>query len=422
MLDHLRDQALLEGMLSKYGARVSIVRSDGTRADPEEIKAEVKGLLDKLGKVTQQRDEWRERAQLAEGQLRKMGVRILREQAARNIALGEARDRWVEKQQGDKDYVQDVIYTVKRFVGHFGEGTLLTELQGREEDLAAWLGGLRRADGKPLGAGRRREVRRAVLRFLTESGLDLERKRVPRPSQTDVRNDRGPIRWLSRKQAETLARSLPQPYRDLFLVQVGLGLRPDELITLKRADFSDGLESVTLSPLGPLTLKEGSRVIKLPESVRGILRRRLRSGDVIFPAANGRPYNDARVFDRHFRAALTTAAKAARIPIKVDCRTGRRTCATLLLAAGVPVVALGKILGDDPSTVLEHYGAVLPESQDPSPAALNISRRPLEDPGRGRPWSPRAASRRAALRAGSARDPGASPSRRRAAPSRPDGG
>lgn len=109
-----------------------------------------------------------------------------------------------------------------------------------------------------IGAGRRLEVRRAVLRFLTDAGLDIDRKLVKRPGKKDIRNDRAPIRWLTKQQAKDVAEKLPQPWADCFRVQVAMGLRPDELPTLKRVDFDAECTTLKLSPFEHLTLKEGS--------------------------------------------------------------------------------------------------------------------------------------------------------------------
>jgi len=69
--------------------------------------------------------------------------------------------------------------------------------------------------------------------------VELHRKSIHRPSKKDVRNDRGNIRWLSKKMATDVAEKLADPWKEVFRIQVGLGLRPDELITLKREDFTE---------------------------------------------------------------------------------------------------------------------------------------------------------------------------------------
>lgn len=297
--------------------------------------------------------------------------------------LEDAATEWKKNFVGkDSDHTKIVGYDLDRFVTHFKPGTVLDQMEGREKEIDVWLRGLmtkarKASEGKPerparpISAGRRAQIRRHVLRFLEDSGVMLERKAVKTVKRKEIRAGRGSIRWLERSQAEKVAEYLAQPWRDLFRVQVALGLRPDELITLKREDFSEKHDMVTLSPLEHLTLKQGSRTIKVPEVIRPVIKRRLESAAVLFPdPATGVPWTNPKYYNRAYLAALKAAGAAAGVPFKMDCRIGRRTCATLLLDAGVSVKHVADILGDDPATIIEHYGAKIQDRLDPSAAAL----------------------------------------------------
>jgi integrase len=305
---------------------------------------------------------------------------LYRAAVGRKVRLGpsptlrESCAAWLELFKGrDADHMKNVAWDLRRFVARFGGDTRLDALDGRERELDAWLRGLQAMQGPRAGklitAGRRAQIRRHVLRFLRESGAGLNERAIPAPGRDDVRADRAPIRWLTKRQAEQLAGALAQPWADMFRVQVGLGLRPDELITLKRADFGEGLRRCTLSPLGPLTLKQGPRTLSVPERVRAIVRRRLQSGDVVFPnPRSGVAWGNAKYFDRHYRRALRATAVA--LPFMPDCRTGRRTCGSILLRAGRSTEDVAAMLGDNPATIREHYAAILPHEVDSSPAAI----------------------------------------------------
>ena len=317
--------------------------------------------------------------------------------------LGEACAAWLAKYKGrDADHTKNTGYDLWRFVKHFdpekngipaGSKVEVDDFAGREKDIDVWLRGMTKkkkvlgelqkdpvtGEEKPLveyrdvpvGAGRRAQIRRAVLRFLEDSGAAIHRKSVTTIKKKEVRAGRGRIRWLEREQAEAMAKALPAPWNDYFRVQVALGPRPDELITLKRDDFPEDFKTMTLSPLGDLTLKQGSRSVQVPEAVRGIIKRRLEKSDVVFPdPATGKPWENPKDYNKAYNRALKAAAEAAGIMTKVDCRIGRRTCASLLLRAGKSVEAVASILGDDPATIREHYAAILPHEVDPSAAAL----------------------------------------------------
>jgi integrase len=296
--------------------------------------------------------------------------------------LAEAAEKWIAAYQGrDPDHMQTVAWEVRRFVRDFGPKTLVEEVQ--EGQIATWLRGITRRGGHgektsaPLSPGRRNAVRLIVLRFLEDSGGRVERKLVPAASAGEVRAKRGPVRWLERDQAEALAGALPEYWRDVWRVQVGLGLRPSELLALHRQNFSGDLAQLTLAPLGVLTLKTGSRAINVPEPVREILRRRFLAAPLAFPRLDGpgagrEPWTPAW-FYRSYRRVLREAA--ARMPppgigIKLDARAGRRTCGSLLLRAGMPLEAVAAILGDDPNTIREHYARILAHEVDPSAAAI----------------------------------------------------
>jgi len=206
-----------------------------------------------------------------------------------------------------------------------------------------------------------------------------------------VRASRGPIRWLEREQAEALGETLDGYWSDVWRVQVGLGLRPTELITLKRSDFNGNYSECTLQELDGHTLKTGSRKLQVSERVREILKRRLNGNDLVFPQINNRKKKHAgkawhsehwfcRKYVRVLRAAVATMNETIAaclqpddpltIRIDVDARTGRRTSGSLLLRADWSIEAVAAFLGDDARTVKEHYAALLSEELNPEAAAV----------------------------------------------------
>lgn len=355
-----------------------------------EARKSLADLQDALTSSRQTADEWKRRAIAAEGQLARMGKQANKNRAAIDgLTLQDALTAWKKTLTGDSDYVANQQGDAAMFVRKFGEKTMLTDVADKAKQIDLWIRGIKRLgkkqeDGKriekTIGASRRQEIRRVVLRFLRESGAEMDAKAIKRPSKKDVRNDRGAIRWLTRDQAQAVAGAIVNPYyADCFRVQLALGLRPDELLTLKKADFSElgGKMTLTLSPLGNLTLKEGSRSVIVPEHVRPILTRRMEGEKTILfdyvgrtVKKAGQPWPDAKFFDRKYIKALRTGGKAAGVPFELDCRVARRTCATLLLGAGVAPKAVADILGDNLQTVLEHYAAAIPGTNDPSKAAV----------------------------------------------------
>ena len=70
-------------------------------------------------------------------------------------------------------------------------------------------------------------------------------------------------------------------------------------------------------------------------AIRAIIKRRLDNNAVVFPEeSTGATWRDPIAFDKAYSRALKDAARAAGIETKVDCRIGRRTCASILIRAG----------------------------------------------------------------------------------------
>jgi len=318
---------------------------------PEEIaalEAEIQRLTDKV--ATQEREIVA---------LRKYNEQIL----GRKMRVGswpsleKACEEWKAKYQGrDNRHIKNVGWMLDVFVKKFNGDTRLDLLEGQEKEIEAWLRGLK------AKAGVRGQYRRYVLKFLTESGLAIDRKLIPAPKKHEVRRDRKRIEWLDVKQAKLVAEKLPEYFADCWRVQVALGLRPDELITLKKSDLRGNM--LTLAPLEHLTLKTGSRTIQVQPKTLKLLKARLESSDIVFPQCvtprqlePNIPWKSETWFDRRYRTALQTIDG---MPFKLDCRTGRRTCGSILLREGHSVEEVAALLGDRIETVKEHYAAILP--------------------------------------------------------------
>ncbi|MBE7465365.1 MAG: tyrosine-type recombinase/integrase [Planctomycetes bacterium] len=292
--------------------------------------------------------------------------------------LQDAFDAWKKTALLDtgERHRKNVFGDLQRFVHRFGASTEVDDMAGRETEINAWLHGLPGRTGDGLAPSRRQQMRIAILRFLDDVGVKLERKKgLPSATADDIRKARGPIRWLEKADAQRLTDELEQPYADAFRIQCGLGLRCEELLTLHRNNFSvnpKGEHVLTLAPLGKVGLKNGPRTIQpIPASVWSAIERRLKGGDVLFPnPKTNKAEANPPSWDRRYARALAKAASKAKIETKVDARTGRRTCASLLLRAKVPIEHVAALLGDRVDMIREHYARILPSEANPKAAAL----------------------------------------------------
>jgi len=292
--------------------------------------------------------------------------------------LRQALDFWTETfKGGDEQHRLNVVCDLNRFIAHFKPDTGVDSIEGKERDILSWLNGIKVTlgprTGTAISAGRRAQIRRHCLKFLEDSGAVMARKAIPAPKDSEIRRDRGAIRWLERSQAEAMHKNLEPFFADMFLTQITLGLRPEELLTLKATDFSPEYKILTLSPNGEFTLKTGSRsfsLATLPE-LRKMFERRAKANELIFPnPTTDEPWKNAHWFNRNYRRKLRAAAVAAGVTMKIDNRIGRRTCGSLLLRGGKSVEEVAALLGNSPDVCRAHYAAILAREVDASSAAL----------------------------------------------------
>jgi len=319
--------------------------------------------------------------------------------------LGEAFEQFMADYKGkDDEHTRNMRCHLQRFVERFGAEKNVDDFSGAEKQIDTWLQGLVNENGprdekgklinpEPISPGYRNQFRDRVLMFLEHAGVVINRKEVKRASRGAVRASRGPIRWLEREQVEAVADALDDYWSDVWRVQVGLGLRPTELITLQRSNFNSDYSECTLAQLGDHTLKTGSRSLQVSEITRTVLKRRIAvSGSkVVFPQVNyrnkknhGKPWHDEHWFCRKYVRMLRAAVAAVNeqteatlgaddplvIHVDVDARTGRRTSGSLLLRADWTLEAVAAFLGDDLRTVKEHYAALLSNELNPKAAAV----------------------------------------------------
>lgn len=349
------------------------VSVDGERVSDNAANAGIIAGLESLVKILEgQLAQERAKSHKLNKMLERLMGRKVRQGAC--PTLQEALESWIEKYSKlnrDPQHKKIVEWDLKRFVAEFKPSTLVDDIEGQEKAIDHWLGTLQTKpiearDGKPaipakhISAGRRAQIRRHVLKFLHDSGAMLDRQAVTTVKKKEISHDRGAIRKLTMPEAKRVLAKLKGDWRDMFRVQLSIGLRPSELVTLKRADFSDKFNTLVLSPLEHLTLKTGSREISLKNlpALKKIIKRRLKAGDIVFPNGGGKPWASIEYFFREYNTALDDAAKAAGIDTKMDGRIGRRTLATHLLNKKWTAEQVGKLLGDDPKTILLHYGDV----------------------------------------------------------------
>ena len=176
----------------------------------------------------------------------------------------------------------------------------------------------------------------------------------------------------------------------LYRIALSLGLRRGEVLGLKWEDVD--LERATIRIVRAIQwtrtqgmvfstpkTKGSSRTLHLPETLLSSLRQHKARQDeerksprwqecgMVFTTTKGTPLHPDNITHR-FKAALRKAG----LPETTRFHDLRHSCATLLLAQGVPPRVVMEILGHDQiSTTMNIYAHVLPESLRAAAAALD---------------------------------------------------
>lgn len=223
---------------------------------------------------------------------------------------------------------------------------------------------------------------RAVLRAALNQAV--KRRRIPYNVATLVeipRAEKPRIAPLTPGQARALLGAVQgDPLEAPYRVALSLGLRRGEVLALRWEDVDftcqelrvTGSARRTNRVLQRRTTKTDSsiRTLPLPEQLIQVLRQhrvqqdqaRARPDwhehDLVFPSRVGTLMEPGNLY-RQFKAVL----KRAGLPAGTRFHDLRHSCATLLLAQGVPLVVVRDMLGHTQiSTTADIYGHVLPET------------------------------------------------------------
>jgi integrase len=377
-----------DGILKLHGTGLVEIGQNNLEVSPEKVAVQ-QSIIDMLKR---QLETFKNRCEQQGRELE--ALRGEQYQPIKCRTLTDARDLVLESIGAkDPDHVKHVRLDLARFIAQFGSDTRVDAFTGSETRINCWLHSLKKRDGTPLGPSARQYIRIYVLKLLKMGGARIDASKIDRISKKELKSKRQKIRWLTNEQALALLQKLPQPYADAFRIQVRIGLRPFELLTLHRDNFTDDFSELRLEPLSEaLTLKTGPRKnpIPIPPDLRPILEARALECPILFAEPRGRvakrsrpkkitkrnrrcgpapgdlPWRDPAAFSRRFKNELNVAAESANVKMPMDARVGRRTCASLLLQNGVPVATIAELLGNSPEQVLAAYG-------DPSIKTMSLA-------------------------------------------------
>jgi integrase len=193
----------------------------------------------------------------------------------------------------------------------------------------------------------------------------------------DVRPLRAPDTlplFFTREELDKLLAVAPYVwFKQLIFFAVSTGMRQGEILNLtwNDVDFSRKLIQIQSGPT--FTTKAGKRrSIPMNDSVTLLLQSRAlrRRGDLVFT------YHGRLISKDYIGHLFRRSVRAAGLDRRLHWHSLRHTHATYLVQAGVPILAVSKLLGHSSVRVTEqHYAALSPENlhDEVNRLALNVS-------------------------------------------------
>jgi len=230
---------------------------------------------------------------------------------------------------------------------------------------------------------------RAVLRRALNQALKWEL--VSRNVATLVETPRiiqEEMSALNEQQARALLHVLKGDRLEaLYRVALSLGLRRGEVLGLRWQDIDFDTATLRIAQTVQRTRTQGLiidtpktksslRTLSIPPVLLAVLKRHRsrqeREGldnphDLVFISTTGTPLEPDNITHR-FKAF----AKAAELPDDIHFHSLRHSCATLLLAQGVPMYAVKDILGHDQISTTMKYTQPTPETMRDATAELDL--------------------------------------------------
>lgn len=278
-----------------------------------------------------------------------------------------------------------------RLVEFFG-GMMLNEVTGPKcRAYAAWREGKGRSN-KGSGGGARRDLQdlAAAINHHAKEGLHRGIVRVVLPPKGEARQ-----RWLTRSEAAKLLRvcrstceiqdGSPTPRKPLahlirfLLLGIYTGSRPGAILRaawmqgprLSWVDTANGVFHRHAD--GAAVTAKRQPTVRLAPGLLGHLRRWERIDAAKTPKRQifVVEFGGAPVLS--VKTALARACKLAKIDVGVTAYTLRHTCASWLVARGIPTRKIADFLGTSEPMIEKHYGHLAPDYQEE--AAMAIGRK-----------------------------------------------
>lgn len=244
--------------------------------------------------------------------------------------------------------------------GHVLADPLADVSGATRRDVEAWLKRLVRKGVAPSTARQAFVVLRQALRHAAEVGdLQADPTAGMRPPSATYRE----VAWLQPDEVAAVLRKIPAgTMRDVAELLAVTGLRRGEALGLAWGDVDRARKVVrvrrSMNPhgVGPTKTSSGTRTVPLTAAVEAVLARRPQGGPdapIFTDPLTGRPPHP-----RNVTRAVSDAGRRAGHP-GIGPHTLRHSAASIMLAEGVPLVTVSRMLGHSSVAITgDTYGHV----------------------------------------------------------------
>jgi integrase len=181
------------------------------------------------------------------------------------------------------------------------------------------------------------------------------------------------VRVVTTEQHTAVLKALRQPrqrnFRNLVIALENTGARPGELANARVANWDDQNGCIVHHRTALLkpglyrhkTARKKDRVIHFRDGALVLVRELIKGKkpeELIFPNRGGGVYGDDEISHRFARLRKATSIEG------LTAKSYRHTLITRLLMKGVPVEAVGNMMGNSPAVIRKHYAHLLHEHKD----------------------------------------------------------
>ncbi|ALF01416.1 tyrosine integrase [Mycobacterium phage LilPharaoh] len=274
------------------------------------------------------------------------------EATAQHYTVGDWLDHYLSHKTGvEKSTMYDYRKMVEKDIAPVLGPIPLAALTA--EDVAMWVKGLAARGLKGKTIANKHGFLSSALKVAASRGLIKSNPAVGGVGMVEIpRSEREEMVFLTREQYARLRDCVTEPWRPLVEFLVASGARWGEVTALRPSDVNRDEGTVRISRAWKRTYETGGYEIGAPKTDKSrrtinvdpsVLDQLDYSGDWLFTNRSGGPVRHNGFHDRVWRPAI----KRADLGVKPRVHDLRHTCASWLIAAGLPLPAIQQHLGHE---------------------------------------------------------------------------